>query len=275
MFRVTRDADFEVSDEADDLLQAVEDELRRRRFGEVVRLEVGASMDPALRARLIDWLEVDEVQVYDVEGLLDMGDLWQIAGARGPLGDPPDTLDASHPPGVPTRSGQPGRSARRVRADAHARRARALPLPLVRDQRRAVRQAGGRRPQRAGDQDDRVPDLGRFCAGAIADRGGREGQAGRGAGRAQGSLRRASEHRLVPRAGRSRRPRRARHPGPEDPRQGDPRRAARARRRAPLRDDRDRQLPRQERPAVRGLRPVHHRSGDRPGGRRPVQHADG
>ena len=46
MFRVTRDADFEVSDEADDLLQAVEDELRRRRFGEVVRLEVGASHGP-------------------------------------------------------------------------------------------------------------------------------------------------------------------------------------------------------------------------------------
>ncbi|MBV9311011.1 MAG: RNA degradosome polyphosphate kinase, partial [Solirubrobacterales bacterium] len=70
LFRVTRDADFEVSDEADDLLQAVEDELRRRRFGEVVRLEVGASMEPALRARLVDWLDVDEVQVYDVEGLL-------------------------------------------------------------------------------------------------------------------------------------------------------------------------------------------------------------
>jgi polyphosphate kinase len=78
LFRVTRDADFEVSDEADDLLQAVEDELRRRRFGEVVRLEVAASMDPTLRSRLIEWLDVDEVQVYDVEGLLDMGDLWEI-----------------------------------------------------------------------------------------------------------------------------------------------------------------------------------------------------
>ena len=83
LFRVTRDADFEVSDEADDLLQAVEDELRRRRFGEVVRLEVGASMDPALRTRLIEWLAVDEVQVYDVEGLLDMSDLWQIAAIDG------------------------------------------------------------------------------------------------------------------------------------------------------------------------------------------------
>jgi polyphosphate kinase len=83
LFRVTRDADFEVSDEADDLLQAVEDELRRRRFGEVVRLEVGAGMDPALRSRLIDWLGVDDGQVYDVEGLLDMGDLWEIAGLEG------------------------------------------------------------------------------------------------------------------------------------------------------------------------------------------------
>ncbi len=80
LFRVTRDADFEVSDEADDLLQAVEDELRRRRFGEVVRLEVGAAMDPALRGRLIDWLDVEEQQVYDVEGMLDLGDLWEIAG---------------------------------------------------------------------------------------------------------------------------------------------------------------------------------------------------
>ncbi len=83
LFRVTRDADFEVSDEADDLLQAVEDELRRRRFGEVVRLEVGASMDPVLRSRLIEWLGVDEVQVYDVEGMLDLGDLWEIASLDG------------------------------------------------------------------------------------------------------------------------------------------------------------------------------------------------
>jgi polyphosphate kinase len=83
LFRVTRDADFEVADEADDLLQAVEDELRRRRFGEVVRLEVGAGMDPALRSRLIDWLDVDELQVYDVDGLLDLSDLWQLAGIDG------------------------------------------------------------------------------------------------------------------------------------------------------------------------------------------------
>ncbi|MHB8693590.1 MAG: polyphosphate kinase 1 [Solirubrobacteraceae bacterium] len=84
LFRVTRDADFEVNDEADDLLQAVEDELRRRRFGEVVRLEVGAGMDPALRSRLVEWLSVEETQVYAIEGLLDLGDLWQIAGLEVP-----------------------------------------------------------------------------------------------------------------------------------------------------------------------------------------------
>jgi polyphosphate kinase len=77
-FRVTRDADFTVSDEADDLLRAVEDELRRRRFGEVVRLEVGTSMDPDLRALLLESLLVEEHQVIDVEGLLDLEDLWEV-----------------------------------------------------------------------------------------------------------------------------------------------------------------------------------------------------
>src|SRR4051794_10753781 len=83
VFRVTRDADFTVSDEADDLLRAVEDELRRRRFGEVVRLEVGADMRPDVRQSLIDWLEVDEEQVFDVDGLLDLGDLWELQEVDG------------------------------------------------------------------------------------------------------------------------------------------------------------------------------------------------
>jgi polyphosphate kinase len=83
LFRVTRDADFEISDEADDLLRAVEDELRRRRFGEVVRLEVGAGMEPAMRSRLIEWLNLASSQVYDVDGLLDLSDLTQIAAVEG------------------------------------------------------------------------------------------------------------------------------------------------------------------------------------------------
>ncbi len=82
-FRVTRDADFTVSDEADDLLQAVQDELRRRRFGEVVRLEVAAGMNPKLRAQLIDALRLEEREVYDVDGLIDLADLTDIADVPG------------------------------------------------------------------------------------------------------------------------------------------------------------------------------------------------
>jgi polyphosphate kinase len=92
-FRVTRDADFDISDEADDLLRAVETELRRRRFGEVVRLEVDSQMSAPLRAELTEALTVEERQVYVVEGLLDLTDLWQIVGLPGfsDLRDPPWT----------------------------------------------------------------------------------------------------------------------------------------------------------------------------------------
>jgi len=82
-FRVTRDADFNVSDEADDLLQAVQDELRRRRFGEVVRLEVAAGMNPKLRGQLIDALRLEDREVYDVDGLIDLADLGNVADAAG------------------------------------------------------------------------------------------------------------------------------------------------------------------------------------------------
>ena len=82
-FRVTRDADFEISDEADDLLTAVEAELRRRRFGEVVRLELASGMDAELRERIIEALEVSDAQIYEVDGLLDAGDLMQIVSLSG------------------------------------------------------------------------------------------------------------------------------------------------------------------------------------------------
>jgi polyphosphate kinase len=82
-FRVTRDADLEVSDDAADLLQAVEDELRRRRFGEVVRVEVGTDCSERLRDELAALLGVQEDEVYPVDGLLDMGALWQIVKLPG------------------------------------------------------------------------------------------------------------------------------------------------------------------------------------------------
>jgi polyphosphate kinase len=83
VFRVTRDADFDVSDDADDVVRAVEDNLRQRRFGEVVRVEVNAAIEPEVRAQLIDWLGVGDSQVVEHQGLLNLGDLWQIAGIEG------------------------------------------------------------------------------------------------------------------------------------------------------------------------------------------------
>ena len=98
VFRVTRDADLEVSDDAADLLQAVEDELRRRRFGEVVRVELGAHCSAPLRSELLGLLGMAEEEIYPVEGLLDMGALWQIVRLPGlaELRDPP-MVGITHP----------------------------------------------------------------------------------------------------------------------------------------------------------------------------------
>ncbi len=81
-FRVTRDTDYDVSDEPD-VLQAVEAELRRRRFGEVVRLEVEAGMDSRLRSQLVTAMGLEEREAYEVNGLLDLGDLWDIYAIKG------------------------------------------------------------------------------------------------------------------------------------------------------------------------------------------------
>ncbi len=78
LFRVTRDADLEVSDEADDLLEAVELELRRARFGEVTRLEVSASMSRAMRERLQHGLRVADELVYPLDGMLDLVDASEL-----------------------------------------------------------------------------------------------------------------------------------------------------------------------------------------------------
>ena len=83
VFRVTRDADLEVSDDAADLLQAVEDELRRRRFGEIVRVEIGAGISEQLRTALTGLLGVEDAEVFPVDGLLDMGALWEILKMPG------------------------------------------------------------------------------------------------------------------------------------------------------------------------------------------------
>jgi polyphosphate kinase len=84
VFRVTRDADLEVSDDADDLLEAVESQLRRRRFGDVVRVEVSSSASSEMVARLQSGLGADETQIYRVDGLLDLSELKEVAALDRP-----------------------------------------------------------------------------------------------------------------------------------------------------------------------------------------------
>ncbi len=89
-FRVTRNADLTLEDEdADDLLAAVEFELRRRRFGRAVRLEVDTSMSSEMRELLERELDVDAEDVYEYAGPIDLGGLWSLHAVDRPdLKDP-------------------------------------------------------------------------------------------------------------------------------------------------------------------------------------------
>jgi polyphosphate kinase len=77
-FRVTRDADFEVSDDAADLLEAVESQLRKRRFGDIVRVEVSSRASAEMVERLARGLGADETQIYRIESPLDLADLAEL-----------------------------------------------------------------------------------------------------------------------------------------------------------------------------------------------------
>jgi polyphosphate kinase len=84
-FRVTRDADIELSDEGEDLLAAMEVVLRQRtKFGIAVRLEVDASMTPEVLELLIRELELEHDDVYQVDAPLDLSGLWDIYALRRP-----------------------------------------------------------------------------------------------------------------------------------------------------------------------------------------------
>jgi polyphosphate kinase len=84
-FRITRNADFEVEEDRDeDLLQALERELARRRFGSPVRLEIADDMTESMLELLLRELDVNPTDVIEVPGLLDLSSLWQIYGIDRP-----------------------------------------------------------------------------------------------------------------------------------------------------------------------------------------------
>jgi polyphosphate kinase len=98
IFRVTRNADFEVEEDRDeDLLQAMERELARRRFGPPVRLEVAERMSDHVLELLLRELDVDPHDVVEVPGLLDLSCLWQLHALPVPeLKDEP-FVPVTHP----------------------------------------------------------------------------------------------------------------------------------------------------------------------------------
>ena len=95
LFRVTRNADVESDeDKADDLLALIESELQERKFAPIVRLEVARGMDATHRGRLAAELGLDEqADVFEVDGFLGLGALFQLAGL-----DLPDHRDPDHRP---------------------------------------------------------------------------------------------------------------------------------------------------------------------------------
>jgi polyphosphate kinase len=93
-FRITRDTDFELEDEAADLLEAMESVLRRRnKFGRAVRLEVDDEMTPDVLELLCRELELHESEATIISGPLDLGGLWSLYGV--------DRADLKEEPWVP------------------------------------------------------------------------------------------------------------------------------------------------------------------------------
>ncbi|MCB0215508.1 MAG: polyphosphate kinase 1 [Caldilineae bacterium] len=90
-FRVTRDADNAIQDlEADDLLETIEQSVRERRFANLVRLEVDATMSDEILELLVTELEMDPLDIYALDAPLGLSDLMGLYGVdRHDLKDPP------------------------------------------------------------------------------------------------------------------------------------------------------------------------------------------
>ncbi len=97
-FRILRDSDLELEEEAEDLVREFEVALKRRRRGEVVRMKITANAPNALKSVVMEKLEVREEEVIEVDGLIGMADLGELV-----LEERPDLLWPSFVPRVPER----------------------------------------------------------------------------------------------------------------------------------------------------------------------------
>ncbi|MEL7099511.1 MAG: RNA degradosome polyphosphate kinase [Pseudomonadota bacterium] len=97
-FRVLRDSDLEVEEEAEDLVREFEVALKRRRRGEVVRMTLSAGAPEGLKALIMDELSVGEAETIELDGMIGMADLRELV-----LDARPDLLWPTHTPRVPER----------------------------------------------------------------------------------------------------------------------------------------------------------------------------
>jgi polyphosphate kinase len=98
MFRVLRDSDLEVEDEAEDLVREFEVALKRRRRGEVIRLKMSAGAPEDLRALIMEELHVTESEAVEVRGMLGIADVKELV-----LSSRPDLLWPAFSPRIPER----------------------------------------------------------------------------------------------------------------------------------------------------------------------------
>ena len=198
-FRVTRNADLTLEEEeADDLLAAVEIELRRRRFGRAVRLEIDADVTDEVRdaARCASSTSTRTTCTRSV-GPLDLGGLWALHDL-----DRPDLKDEPWVAGHPAAARRPRTTSRSTSSRRIRERDVLVHHPydsFATSVEEFIRQAA-RDPQVLAIKLTLYRTSGDSPIITVADPGGRAGQAGGGAGRAEGPLRRGGEHR----AGRER-----------------------------------------------------------------------
>jgi polyphosphate kinase len=84
VFRVTRDSEYEIEDdEVEDLLKTIEEEVRKRRRGAAVRLEIEADCPPEVEQFLMTSLDLEPIDVYPTPGLLDPTGLFQVYAVPG------------------------------------------------------------------------------------------------------------------------------------------------------------------------------------------------
>ena len=98
IFRVLRDSDLDVEEEAEDLVREFESALKRRRRGDVIRLKISSGAPDDLRALIMQELDVTPDEVVEVRGLLGIADLKQLV-----LSSRPDLLWPAFTPRVPER----------------------------------------------------------------------------------------------------------------------------------------------------------------------------